>query len=330
MEKEIIQEKYGITEKEAELFLGHGYARARNTIMYFALKNKIDYLLFWDDDEYPVACLKEDAGINWKKQLTIKEHMKYIKDANITFGYRCGYNAPIPHLDLENEELEENFKNFINGVSNEAVSWENVKQSIETNGITYADKKIIEKSNPIQLHRLGVEEWLLGSGLCINLQDIKKVPAFYNPPNARGEDTFFSTLLADAKVYRIPTYHFHDGFLKYTEIMDERYPEKLHKIKLDKGVQKRFYEACIGWIKYKPLLLYITSREKYEEKIQETYNNLKISIPKMNEIFENYDFGELVKVLDEYHNNVKKHYKEYIRINNIWNKIKLKEKQEEI
>ena len=50
-EKENLVKLYNITQDEIDLILGTGYARARNSIMYFALKNKIDYLLFWDDDE---------------------------------------------------------------------------------------------------------------------------------------------------------------------------------------------------------------------------------------------------------------------------------------
>lgn len=40
------------------------------------------------------------------------------------------------------------------------------------------------------------------------MNHLDKIPAFYNPPEARGEDTFFSTLLDDAKVLRVPVYHF--------------------------------------------------------------------------------------------------------------------------
>ena len=330
IEKEIIQEKYNLSAEEAHLFLGHGYARARNTIMYFALKNKIDYLLFWDDDEYPVACIQKKGKILWRKQNNIKEHMKHISKVNITFGYRCGYNSPVPHVELSDEETAKCFKNFIDGVSNEAVSWKKVKESMENDGITYADETIMNEKKQVGLYRLGVEEWLLGSGLCINFKDIKKVPAFYNPPNARGEDTFFSTLLSDAKVVRVPTYHFHDGFLKYTQIMQEKYPTKLEKIKLDDKVEKRFYDACIGWTKYKPLLLYITNKQDYQNKIKETHDKLAMSIPKINQLFPNYDFSILLQILEEYNANVTKHYKEYIRINNIWNKIKTKVGKEEL
>ena len=59
-EKKILISRYNFKKPEVELILGQGYARARNSIMYFALKRNIDYLLFWDDDEYPVANLKTE------------------------------------------------------------------------------------------------------------------------------------------------------------------------------------------------------------------------------------------------------------------------------
>ena len=82
----------------------------------------------------------------------------------------------------------------------------------------------------------------------MNLRHIKNIPAFYNPPEARGEDTFFSMGIGDLKVIKVPEYHFHDGFLKYREIMDGDFPQKL---KLVKAILK-FY---VWIIRGTPLLL---------------------------------------------------------------------------
>ena len=53
-----------------------------------------------------------------------------------------------------------------------------------------------------------------------------------------------------------------------------------------------------------------------------TFDNLKAGIPEVNKLFDNSDFNILLKDLTEYDKNVKKHYKEYIRTNEIWNKLK--------
>lgn len=58
-EKKKLISRQNFKKDEVDLILGHGHAKGRNTIMYFALKRKIDYLLFWDDDEYPIAVVKK-------------------------------------------------------------------------------------------------------------------------------------------------------------------------------------------------------------------------------------------------------------------------------
>ena len=79
--------RYNLKKSEAELIIGKGYGKARNAILYYALKSKINYLLFWDDDEYPLATIRDKNKITWKKQPTILEHLKAIKDTDITCGH---------------------------------------------------------------------------------------------------------------------------------------------------------------------------------------------------------------------------------------------------
>lgn len=44
-----------INHTEAKKIFGKGYASQRNALIYSAIKNDMDYLIFLDDDEYPVA-----------------------------------------------------------------------------------------------------------------------------------------------------------------------------------------------------------------------------------------------------------------------------------
>ena len=324
-DKKILKGRYGFTNKEAEFILGHGHAKGRNTLMYYALKRKIDYLLFWDDDEYPVACVKnENNEIEWILQENIKKHLENIKDADISIGYHCGYISPIPYMEL-NKQIDENImKSYIEAISNELIDWENIKKIMkENNGVTFANRDI---ANGKGKYEIGVEKgskWVAGSTLCINLNRIENIPAFYNPPGARGEDTFFSIMLDICRVIKTPVYHFHDGFLKYTSIMSCKYPKKLRKIvPKDENVETRFYKASVGWLKYKPLLTYIKNKKGYREEIEKMKENLKLSIPVMNEIFETKSFDNLLDVINTYDENVQIHYKEFQQTNRLWNKIK--------
>lgn len=319
-EKKKLISRNNFTKEEVDLFLGNGHAKGRNTVMYYALKWKMDYLLFWDDDEYPVAVVKENDNLQWIPQDNILKHLEHIDDVDITIGYHCGYISPIPYVELEEEISEDDFKNYIEAISNELVSWESIKQKmIDNNGVTYSEKSIAEGKGIYELQ----QKWVAGSTLCLNLNHLDKIPAFYNPPLARGEDTFFSTLLKDAKILKIPVYHFHDGFLKYTSIIKGRYPKKLRRIKIEEeNIESRFLKASKGWIKYKPLLMYIQDNENYKKNMKVAIEKLEKSVPKINELFGSSNFTDLVKDLKEYDRNVEKHYKEYLETNEIWKRMK--------
>ena len=105
--------------------------------------------------------------------------------------------------------------------------------------------------------------------------------------------------------------------------MKEKYPKKLRRIKPEEeSIEVRFLKASKGWVKYKPLLMYITDKNSYKTKIKEVYRKLESSIPKMNKIFGDNSFDSLLEELTIYDKNVTKHYKEYLKVNEIWNKLK--------
>ena len=315
-----------LDRREAVAFFGYGHARGRNTLMYFALKDKNDYLLFWDDDEYPYAVEKdENNNLIWKKQDNILEHLNYIENANVTIGYHCGYISPIPYIDYKNEIKEEIFREYIESISNDIINWENIKEKFEQhNGVTFADSNIADGKGAYEKRSEDGVKWVAGSTLCLNLNEPEKIPAFFNPLAARGEDTFFSMRLNESKVIKVPVYHFHDGFLKYTEIMNNVFPTYLRKIGKNeaKVIEERFLQASRGWIKYKPLFLYITDKENYAEKINKIDANLSDCILKINEIFEHEDFTVVLDDFRAYHNRVKEDYKNYLDVNQIWSKLK--------
>ena len=321
-----LTEKNNIDCKELELFFGHGHAKGRNTIMYYALKYKMDYLLFWDDDEYPVAVLKDHGKNTWIKQNNVLEHIKFIEQNNcdVTVGYHCGYISPIPYIEFNENFTEDDLKQFIEVISNDIISWESIKEKMKnTNGVTYAHMCQAKGIGATEIESDGIGKWIAGSTLCLNLNNIGKIPAFYNPPNARGEDTFFSTALNNSSVFKIPVYHFHDGFLKYTCIMEGIYPKSLRQISVkEASIKDRFFKASLGWIKYKPLLLYIKDKEKYKNEMIEMKSKLKLIIPKLNNIFEDDCFSSLMVELEKYDENVESHYKDYEKTNEIWNCLK--------
>lgn len=321
-EIEYLMKEDVIDEKEAQLFFGTGYAGKRNAVLYIALKNKMDYVVFLDDDEYPMAVTKTRSTVIWGGQHILKTHLQYIKNADITNGYHCGYVSPVPYIEFNDNMPEHVFRTFIGAISNDIINWETIHSVMENGGVTYADTKVLVNNNAEEVQQINHAKFISGSNLCINLTDQKRVSPFYNPPGARGEDTFLSTCLGDRKVLRVPCYTFHDGFSTYQHLMDGVLPIKLKYIQADsEQITTRFYQACIGWIRYKPLLLYITHQEHYEEKIEEIREQIDSSLPSVCTFFQRQDFMNISKELERYNKNVKKHYQQFIETKKIWAKI---------
>ena len=106
--------------------------------------------------------------------------------------------------------------------------------------------------------------------------------------------------------------------------MNGHLPKKLKLIESgdDVEVEKRFLKVSTGWIKYKPLYMYIMDRENYEEKIKDAKVKLSRSIKKISNLFENGGFSKLPKILSEYDEEVEEHYQEFLETNRIWNDLK--------
>lgn len=311
-----------ISLKEAGLIFGKGYAAKRNAVLYHAIKRKMDYLIFLDDDEYPVAVTNTLNSAIWGGQRVLNTHLNYIRHADITHGNHCGYISPIPYMEFNDVLPEGDFREFIEAISNDIINWENLKAVMENGGVTYADPKILTSREAVEVEEVNHAKFISGANLCINLQDPHRVFPFYNPPGARGEDTFLSTCLTDRKVMRVPCYTFHDGFATYNHLLEGVLPTRLKFVKADsEEIINRFYKACIGWIRYKPLLLYITDRDTYEERIQEMRQQLARTLPQIAEYFNEPDFKKVSGELEKYHKNVKKHYNEFQETQKVWGKI---------
>ena len=308
-----------IDEKQAQTLFGRGYAAMRNIILYTALKNKMDYLIFLDDDEYPLAVTKTRATAIWSGQFVIPSHLKYIQQADLTNGHHCGYISPIPTITFNDILSEADFRIFIEAISNDIVNWDTIRATMQNGGVTYADPKVLVSEEVEEVQETNGAKFISGANLCINLTNPRRIFPFYNPPGARGEDTFLSTCLSKRKVLRIPTYAFHDGFSTYQHLLDGVLPIQLNPIQGNVEANiARFYQACLGWIRYKPLLLYITQRDNYESKIKEMRGQLTDTLPKICAYFRCDDFMKISSELDSYHKNVRKHYREFQQNQQTW------------
>ena len=104
---------------------------------------------------------------------------------------------------------------------------------MKNGGVTFASKEILTSDDYLEVQQVNKAKFISGANLCINLTDANRVFPFYNPPGARGEDTFLSTCLSERKVLRVPVYTFHDGFSTYNDLLHGVLPIKLKFIRAD-------------------------------------------------------------------------------------------------
>ena len=322
--KELIKNNV-IKESEKDICFGSGYAVRRNIVLYHVLKNKMDAIIFMDDDEYPMAVTSlPDGSTLWSGQHVIEEHIRQLRFSDVTNGYHCGYISPIPSFNFDNILTEDCFKTFIEALSNDILNWSYIKKTMNAGGITYADKTILSEKKASLVEEVNGAKFITGGNLGINLTNPDKVFPFFNPPGARGEDTFLSTCLTDCTVKLIPTYTFHDGFSMYNNLLNGILPTRLNRIDSTNSneVVNRFAKACKGWIRYKPLYTYITQREQYDEIMQETREKLEQTVPKLFAFFNVEEFKELIDELNKFDSLVKIHFDEFEKCKKIWVKIK--------
>lgn len=319
-----IIENETLTSKETHLIFGDGYGKKRNILTYFAIKHQMDKLMFIDDDEYPLAVIQNKQNkLFWAGQGILSTHLKFNDNTAITHGHHCGYISPIPYINFNHQLTEYDFKKFIQAISNDIINWEKIRDIIiNQKGVTYADEDILNKEIAFEVIEENGMKFISGANLCFNLKNLKKFPPFYNPPGARGEDAFMSTALTDISVLKVPCYAFHDGFSMYNNILHGVLPTNLLPIEADSTVVlKRFINAAIGWIRYKPLLVYITNQQNFESIMNEMLINLEDSIPKINEYFNTTEFNKIFTEFTHYRKNVKKHFNEFEQAKQAWEKL---------
>ena len=319
---EQLQRQDAFTAEELKSVFGSGYAGKRNAILLTAIEYGMDYLLFLDDDEYPMAVTNNKNLCLWSGQQVFHTHLSQIENADYTNGYHCGYISPIPQISFGDKLSEDDFRSFIEAISNDIVNWDTIRGLMATGGVTYASTEVLSKPQVREVPWENGCRFISGANLCVNLKDPLRTLPFFNPPGARGEDTFLSTMLRDRKVLKVSCYAFHDGFSFYQHLLDGVLPIHLAHITTESAsVTTRFINACVGWVRYKPLLVYITQPEEYEERMRVVRQALEHTVPLLAEHFQDKRFLAVTEEFEKYCKNVKRHYERYLQAQRTWEKI---------
>lgn len=307
---------------EVKLLFGEGYAMKRNAVLYFALKSKMDYLIFLDDDEYPIANIRAEGSLVWKGQEVLSTHIQNLQHCDMTHGHHCGYISPIPSITFSEVFAEDDFRVLMDTISNDIITWDSVKAKLADGGISFGSLAVIHNQEVEEVDALDGMKFISGANLGFNLKNLDKIFPFYNPPGARGEDTFLSTCIGACTVRKVPCYTFHDAYSAYPGLLSGTLPNRLKTMSADtQAIYNRFLKACIGWIRYKPLLLYITAPEAYAARVEGIREDLNLVLPKLCAHFGNEDFRGILKELDFYHAHVKEHFEDFQATKCAWLKI---------
>ena len=310
------------SENEKHLLFGNGYAAQRNIVLYEAMRRHLDNLIFFDDDEYPMAVTNSNSsGVAlWSGQHVIEAHVKYLRFADITNGYHCGYISPLPSLELDGILDADTFRRFIAAMSSDVLRWEDVQAIIQSGGVTYADRAVLTSNGPALVEEENHAKFITGGNLGLNLTNPAKIPPFYNPPGARGEDSFFSTCLTNCVVKRVPAYTFHDGFALYSDLLRGVLPTFLKSVSLydSRAVTERFLRACVGWVRYKPLYTRLTRPDDWQETLCEAEAALRDTIPAVCAYFNDRAFADISAQFAQYRRDVDAHLAEYARVKQLW------------
>lgn len=279
-----------------------------------------------DDDEYPLAVTESQEYCLWSGQHVLEEHVKYLQFSDFTNGYHCGYLSPMPSIEFDGVLEEETFHRFTDALSSDVLKWEYVQKTIQSAGVTYADKNVLMEHKAQLVPAVHGAKYISGGNLGVNLTVPEKNLPFFNPPGARGEDSLLSTCITERNVKKIPVYTFHDGFGFYSSLLRGVLPMELRKISLydSAAVIDRFYRACIGWMRYKPLYTYLTQPDLYQDIMEQSRYNLEASLENVCAYFNNWDFQQILIELDTYTAQMQTHYDMLRHSQEIWKRMMVK------
>lgn len=318
--------KYSPERKEIinHLFRGNGYSKQRNAALILAMKDGNDIAICIDDDESPYIPIKKKNGsVFWRDFDFFGPHIKELTTGtDITRGPYMGYQSPIPS-DFEKDVPEE-----IRIKLGEALQ---LGSDVITrysffnlmNQIKYLTEEDLETEKKSFIVESGIHgKHIYAGNMGINLHSVRqgRIPIFFTPPNARGEDTIFALQLEHLIVKEVPSYIFHDPFEMYPEIFQNKFPDYLRAIPVTSATKARFTNALIGWLKYAPILITMTSKtsEEGKERMETMLKKIKEPTVQLAQIFNTEDLNTCFTVLEEYANKSIEHYQYLLEAQSTW------------
>jgi hypothetical protein len=212
-----------------------------------------DQIIFWDDDEYPVACLRRGSELRWITTDVVAAHIAIEEPRlDVATGFRTGYGAPFT------EQISAQLGGHLGLCLGTALSMGT--EFLAPDFLLHPEKSfLLPEGIPDrrELSIVGGGKWVAGGNLSVRVSSIRagKIPPYYTPACSRGDDTIFSMQLREASVFGVPSGTFHDCFLSFESITLGKYPVAFDDLAGGENSAQRFADALRGWLAYSPLLL---------------------------------------------------------------------------
>jgi hypothetical protein len=225
------------------------YGAYRNTVLYKALLEGIDYVLFFDTDVEPRVLTHLDGSeVKWKEIDFVGTHMQSLskEDVSATTSEYSGYYIIPPMSFLGLGEL---LIGLGKGMALEYMEDCHEHQCLNLGPVSPGTPKPTDKP--------------LGGNLGLNLRQPWRLAPFYSTIysfsgmtiKGRGEDTLLGQSISASKgrIIDVDLRIFHDTFEDFPDAPDVR----------KESIRSRFYWACLGWIGRKPFLSWYLDQMGY-------------------------------------------------------------------
>lgn len=225
------------------------YGAYRNAVLFKALLDGIDYVLFFDTDVEPrVLTYLDGVDVGWHEIDFVGTHMRSLSKENVsaTTSEYSGYYI-IPPMSFPG--LGELLTGLGKGMALEYMEDCHEHQCLNLGPVSPGTPKPTDKP--------------LGGNLGLNLRQPWRLAPFYSTIysfsgmtiKGRGEDTLLGQSISASKgrIIDVDLRIFHDTFEDFPDVPDVR----------KESIRSRFYWACLGWIGRNPFLSWYLDQMGY-------------------------------------------------------------------
>jgi len=238
-----------------------GSGQKKNALLFWAAQNAYERVLFWDDDEYAVACHGSGDACDWRWTDVAGAHLN--GHADVTTGYRTGFLLPVtPGLLASLAPAT---------ASALGAALAPVSDVIAADSFLDVDELFVFGNRPDR-------EFIYGGNMSVSTGAVRngRIPAFRVPLRSRGDDTIFTLGLDTASVRTVASGIFHDPFEVMTEVARGDGPAVLVLPEPEPGtVGARFARVLAGWLRYAPLLTTIRHPDTARARLRRAIDELR-------------------------------------------------------